>query len=122
MKMITAYIRHEAFEPIRIELLERGIPSLSITEVKGSGRQKGIVERYRGSTLTVNVRPKLKLEIVVDDKDKSMVVETILRHARTGEIGDGKIFVVPVEEAVRIRTGEEGEEVLQAHTEAEIPA
>jgi nitrogen regulatory protein P-II 1 len=122
MKMITAYIRHEAFEPIRIELVERGIPSLSITEVKGSGRQKGIVERYRGSTLTVNVRPKLKLEIVVDDKEKSMVVETILRHARTGEIGDGKIFVVPVEEAVRIRTGEEGEEVLQAHTEAEIPA
>ena len=122
MKMITAYIRHEAFEPIRIELLERGIPSLSITEVKGSGRQKGIVERYRGSTLTVNVRPKLKLEIVVDDKEKSMVVETILKHARTGEIGDGKIFVVPVEEAIRIRTGEEGEDVLQAHTEAEIPA
>jgi nitrogen regulatory protein PII len=122
MKMITAYIRHEAFEPIRAELLERGIPSLSISEVKGSGRQKGIVEHYRGSTLTVNVRPKLKLEIVVDDKEKSMVVETILKHARTGEIGDGKIFVVPVEEAIRIRTGEEGEDVLQAHTEAEIPA
>jgi nitrogen regulatory protein PII len=122
MKMITAYIRHEAFEPIRAELLERGIPSLSISEVKGSGRQKGIVEHYRGSTLTVNVRPKLKLEIVVDDTEKSMVVETILKHARTGEIGDGKIFVVPVEEAVRIRTGEEGHEVLQAHTEAELPA
>jgi nitrogen regulatory protein PII len=122
MKMITAYIRHEAFEPIRAELLERGIPSLSISEVKGSGRQKGIVEHYRGSTLTVNVRPKLKLEIVVDDKEKSMVVETILKHARTGEIGDGKIFVVPVEEAVRIRTGEEGQDVLQAHTEAELPA
>jgi len=122
MKMITAYIRHEAFEPIRAELLEKGIPSLSIGEVKGSGRQKGIVEHYRGSTLTVNVRPKLKLEIVVDDKEKSIVVETILKHARTGEIGDGKIFVVPVEEAVRIRTGEEGEDVLQAHTEAEIPA
>ena len=122
MKMITAYIRHEAFEPIRAELLEKGIPSLSISEVKGSGRQKGIVEHYRGSTLTVNVRPKLKLEIVVDDREKSMVVETILKHARTGEIGDGKIFVVPVEEAIRIRTGEEGEEVLQAHTEAEISA
>ncbi len=122
MKMITAYIRHEAFEPIRAELLERGIPSLSIGEVKGSGRQKGIVEHYRGSTLTVNVRPKLKLEIVVDDKEKPIVVETILKHARTGEIGDGKIFVVPVEEAIRIRTGEEGEDVLQAHTEAEIPA
>jgi len=122
MKMITAYIRHEAFEPIRAELLEKGFPSLSIGEVKGSGRQKGIVEHYRGSTLTVNVRPKLKLEIVVDDKDKSVVVETILKHARTGEIGDGKIFVVPVEEAVRIRTGEEGQDVLQAHTEAELPA
>jgi nitrogen regulatory protein PII len=122
MKMITAYIRHEAFEPIRGELLEKGFPSLSISEVKGSGRQKGIVETYRGSTLTVNVRPKLKLEIVVEDKDKSMVVEAILKHARTGEIGDGKIFVVPVEQAIRIRTGEEGEEVLQAHTEAEIPA
>ena len=122
MKMITAYIRHEAFEPIRGELLEKGFPSLSISEVKGSGRQKGIVETYRGSTLTVNVRPKLKLEIVVEDKDKSMVVEAILKHARTGEIGDGKIFVVPVEEAIRIRTGEGGEEVLQAHTEAEISA
>ncbi|HXF00339.1 MAG TPA: P-II family nitrogen regulator [Solirubrobacterales bacterium] len=122
MKMITAYIRHEAFEPIRAELLEKGIPSLSITEVKGSGRQKGIVEHYRGSTLTVNVRPKLKLEIVVDDTEKPIVVETILKHARTGEVGDGKIFVAPVEEAIRIRTGEEGEEVLQAHTEAEISA
>jgi nitrogen regulatory protein PII len=122
MKMITAYIRHEAFEPIRAELLERGFPSLSIGEVKGSGRQKGVVEHYRGSTLTVNVRPKLKLEVVVDDKDKSVVVETILKHARTGEVGDGKVFVSPVEEAIRIRTGEEGEDVLQAHTETEIPA
>ena len=122
MKKIEAYVRHEAFEPIRAELLEKGFPSLSITEVKGSGRQKGIVEHYRGSSLTVNVRPKVKLECVIDDKDTSLVVETILRHARTGEVGDGKIFVIPVEQAIRIRTGEEGEEVLQAHTGAEIPA
>jgi nitrogen regulatory protein PII len=122
MKRIDAYIRHEAFEPIRAELLERGFPSLSISEVKGSGRQKGVVEHYRGSTLTVNVRPKLQLVIVVDDADKALVVDTILRHARTGEIGDGKIFVAPVEEAIRIRTGEDGEAVLQAHTEQEIPA
>jgi nitrogen regulatory protein PII len=122
MKKVEAYIRHEAFEPIRSELVDRGLPSLSISEVKGSGRQKGIVEHYRGSTLTVNVRPKLKLEVVVDDRDKQLVVVTILKHARTGEIGDGKIFVTPVEEAIRIRTGEEGEEVLQAHTEAEMPA
>ena len=122
MKKIEAYIRHEAFEPIRTELLERGFPSLSLSEVKGSGRQKGVVETYRGSSLTVNVRPKLKLEVVVEEKDKPLVVETILKHARTGDVGDGKIFVIPVEEAVRIRTGEEGEEVLQAHEASEIPA
>ncbi len=122
MKKVEAFIRHESFEPIRTDLLEKGFPSLSLTEVKGSGRQKGIVEHYRGSTLTVNVRPKLKIEVVVSDKDKSIVVETILKHARTGEVGDGKIFVIPVEEAVRIRTGEEGDEVLQAHPEAEVAA
>lgn len=117
MKKIEAFIRHEAFEPIRSELLEKGFPSISILEAKGSGRQKGIVEQYRGSTVTVNVRPKLKLEVVVADSDKDLIVETILRHARTGEIGDGKIFVVPVEEAIRIRTGERGDEVTQVHAE-----
>lgn len=122
MKKVEAFIRHEAFEPIRAELVERGLPSLSIVEAKGSGRQKGVVERYRGSALTVNVRPKLKLEVVVEDKDKPIVVETILKHARSGEVGDGKIFVLPVEEAIRIRTGEQGEEVLDPHTESEIPA
>ena len=122
MKKIEAFIRHEAFEPIRSELLDKGFPSLSISEVKGSGRQKGLVEAYRRSSLTVSVRPKLKLEVVVDDGDTGPVVETIIRHARSGEIGDGKIFVLPVEEAIRIRTGEEGEVVLQAHTEEEIGA
>jgi len=117
MKKIEAFIRHEAFEPIRAELLDKGFPSLTISEVKGSGRQKGIVEHYRGSTLTVNVRPKLKIEVVVEDRDKSLVVETILKHARTGGVGDGKIFVLPVEEAIRVRTGEEGEQVLQAHSD-----
>jgi nitrogen regulatory protein P-II 1 len=117
MKKIEAFIRHEAFEPIRSELLEKGFPSISIIEAKGSGRQKGIVEQYRGSTVTVNVRPKLKLEIVVADSDKDLIVETILRHARTGEVGDGKIFVTSIEEAIRIRTGERGDEVTQAHAE-----
>ncbi|MBK5110078.1 MAG: P-II family nitrogen regulator [Thermoleophilia bacterium] len=115
MKKIEAFIRHEAFEPIRTELLERGFPSISILEAKGSGRQKGIVEQYRGSTVTVNVRPKLKLEIVVADSDKDLIVETILRHARTGEVGDGKIFVTSIDEAIRIRTGERGDEVTQTH-------
>jgi nitrogen regulatory protein PII len=122
MKKIEAFIRHEAFEPIRTELLDRGFPSLSIIEAKGSGRQKGIVEHYRGSTLTVNVRPKLKLEVVVEDSDRQVVIDAILRHARTGEVGDGKIFVLPVEEAIRIRTGESGEEVLQLHEGAEASA
>jgi nitrogen regulatory protein PII len=126
MKKVEAFIRHEAFEPIRAELVEKGLPSLSVSEAKGSGRQKGMVERYRGSSLTVNVLPKLKLEVVVEDKDKSTVVEAILKHARTGEAGDGKIFVLPVEEAIRIRTGEDGEAVVQAHLEEEeeegIPA
>ena len=122
MKMVVAYIRHEAFEPIRQDLLEAGFPSLSITEVKGSGRQKAITEHYRGSELAVHLRPKLKVECVVDDKDVGLIKETILRHARTGSVGDGKLFLIPVEEAVRLRTGEEGEEVLQSHETQEIPA
>jgi nitrogen regulatory protein PII len=122
MKKVEAFIRHEAFEPIRMELLDKGFPSLSIAEYKGSGRQKGITEHYRGSELVIHLRPKLKLEIVVDDVDVRAIIDTILRHARTGQVGDGKIFVIPVEEAVRIRTGEDGEEVLQAHETEEIPA
>ncbi len=115
MKKIEAFIRHEAFEPIRTELLELGFPSLSITEVKGSGRQKGITERYRGAELTNYLRPKVKIECVVADGDVETVVSTILSHARTGNIGDGKVFVLPVEQAHRIRTGESGEDTLQVH-------
>ena len=122
MKMVVAYIRHEAFEPIRMELLDAGFPSLTVTEVKGSGRQKAITEHYRGSELAVHLRPKLKLEIVVEERDLGVIKEAILRHARTGSVGDGKLFVLPVEDAVRIRTGEEGESVLQAHESEEIPA
>jgi nitrogen regulatory protein PII len=109
MKLVVAYIRHEAFEPIRMELLELGFPSMSITEVKGSGRQKGITEQYRGSSVT---------KCVVASGDVQTIVDTILRHARTGSIGDGKVFVIPVEQAYRIRTGESGEETLQVHPDA----
>ena len=118
MKMVVAYIRHEAFEPIRQELLELGFPSMSITEVKGSGRQKGITEQYRGSSVTNYLRPKVKIECVVSDGDVQTIVDSILRHARSGSIGDGKVFVMPVEQAYRIRTGESGEETLQAHPDA----
>jgi nitrogen regulatory protein PII len=115
VKKIEAFIRHEAFEPIRLELLGLGFPSLSISEVKGSGRQKGITERYRGAELTNYLRPKVKLECVVADRDVQAIVDTILKHGRTGAVGDGKVFVLPVEESYRVRTGESGEEVLQAH-------
>ena len=122
MKMIVGYIRHEAFEPIRQDLLEAGFPSLSIMEVKGSGRQKGITEHYRGAEIAIHLRPKLKVECVVEDSDVALVTDTILKHARTGSVGDGKIFTLPVEEAIRIRTGEAGEEVLQAHQGQEVGA
>ena len=115
MKKIEAFVRHEAFEPIRIELLQLGFPSLSITEVKGSGRQRGITERYRGSELTNYLRPKIKIECVVADGDVPAVVDAVLRHGRTGNVGDGKVFVMDVLEAHRIRTGESGEDTLQSH-------
>ena len=115
--MIVAYIRNEAFEPIRTELLGLGFPSLSITEVKGSGRQKGGTDRYRGSSLSDYLRPKLKVECGVAETDVQTVVDTFLKHARTGEVGDGKIFVMPIEEAYRVRTGESGHAVLQSHPE-----
>ena len=117
MKLIQAYIRHEAFEPIRTELLTLGFPSLTISEVKGSGRQKGIVETYRGAVLTNYLRPKVKLECVVADRDVQTIVDTVLKHGRTGAVGDGKVFVLPVDESYRVRTGESGEEVLQSHPE-----
>jgi nitrogen regulatory protein PII len=122
MKMVVAFIRHEAFEPIRQDLLDAGFPSLSVTEVKGSGRQKGITEHYRGAELAIHLRPKLRVECVVDDADTQLVTDTVLKHARTGSVGDGKIFLLPVEEAIRIRTGESGADVLQAHESQEVPA
>ena len=122
MKKVEAFVRHEAFEPIRMELLELGFPSLSIVEVKGSGRQKGFTESYRGAKTTIFLRPKLKLEIVVDDADVDRTIDTILEYSHTGEPGDGKIFIFNVEDAIRVRTGERGAVVLAAHSEEEAPA
>ena len=118
MKLVIAYIRHEAFEPIRTELLNLGFPSLTVSEVKGSGRQKGITERYRGAELTNYLRPKVKLEVGVSDRDVQTIVDTVLKHGRSGAVGDGKVFVLPIEDAFRVRTGESGEEILQAHPDA----
>lgn len=122
MKKVEAFIRHEAFESIRKELLDSGIPSLSLTDVKGSGRQKGITESYRGSELVIHLRPKLKIECVVDDSELATVTDVILKYARSGEVGDGKIFIINVEDAIRIRTGERGASVLQSHESEEIPS
>ena len=121
MKKIEAFIRHEAFEAIRRELLDAGIPSMSISDVKGSGRQKGVTESYRGAELVIHLRPKLKIECVVDDSEVSVVTDSILKFARTGEVGDGKIFILSVDDAIRIRTGERGATVLQSHEAEEIP-
>lgn len=115
MKKIEAFIRHEAFDSIRRDLLDKGIPSLSVSDVKGSGRQGGVTETYRGAELVIHLRPKLKIECVVSDAEVEIVVGVILEHSQTGEAGDGKIFILPVEDAIRVRTGERGEVVLETH-------
>ena len=117
MKKIEAFIRHEAFDEIRDKLAAMGLPSMSISEVKGSGRQGGYTESYRGAKTTIFMRPKLKLEIALDDSDVERAVDVILEHAHTGEPGDGKIFIIPLEDAVRVRTGERGDVVLAPHSD-----
>ena len=119
MKKIEAFIRHEALDAIRDSLEKLGLPSMSVSEVKGSGRQKGYTETYRGARTTVFLRPKLKLEIAVDDGDVDKSVDAILEHAHTGQAGDGKIFILPLDEAIRVRTAERGPIVLEAHLEGE---
>src|ERR687890_824632 len=97
-----------------------GFPGEMRGAARDAGGMKAITEHYRGSQLAVHLRPKLKLECVVETKDVEVVKDIVLRHARTGSVGDGKLFVLPVEDAVRIRTGEEGETVLQAHEDEEL--
>ena len=118
MKKIEAFIRNEAFDEIRDRLEAMGLPSMSVSEVKGSGRQKGFTESYRGAKTTIFLRPKLKLEVALDDVDVERAIDTIMEYAHTGEPGDGKIFVFNIEDAIRVRTGERGPIVLTAHDEA----
>lgn len=112
MKKVEAFIRHEKVEEVRDALDAIGIQGMSFTEIKGCGRQKGYTETYRGAKTTIHLRPKIKVETVVDDSVVDKVVSTLGEAAKTGEIGDGKIFITPVEYALRIRTGETGPEVL----------
>ena len=112
MKKIEAIIRPFRIDDVREALGEMGVKGLTLTEVKGYGRQKGHTELYRGSEYQIDFLPKLKLEVVVSDKMADRVVDTIIKAAKTGEVGDGKIFIYDVEDAVRVRTGESGEDAL----------
>lgn len=112
MKKIEAIIRPFKLDEVKIALVNAGIVGMTVSEVRGFGRQKGQTERYRGSEYTVEFLQKLKVEIVVEDHQVDMVVDKIIAAARTGEIGDGKIFISPVDQVVRIRTGEKNLEAV----------
>jgi nitrogen regulatory protein P-II 2 len=112
MKLITAIIKPFKLDDVRSALSDIGVQGVTVSEVKGFGRQKGHTELYRGAEYVVDFLPKVKIEVMVTDAIVDNVIETITKSARTGKIGDGKIFVVSVEQAVRIRTGETGEEAV----------
>ncbi|WP_088241620.1 P-II family nitrogen regulator [Calothrix rhizosoleniae] len=112
MKKVEAIIRPFKLDEVKIALVNAGIVGMTVSEVRGFGRQKGQTERYRGSEYTVEFLQKLKIEVVIEDAQVDMVVEKIISAARTGEIGDGKIFISTVDRVVRIRTGESNFEAL----------
>ena len=112
MKKIEAIIRPFKLEDVKIALVNSGIVGMTVSEVRGFGRQKGQVERYRGSEFTVEVLQKLKVEVVVEDEKVNSVIDAIAEAAKTGEIGDGKIFITSIDSVVRIRTGDKDEEAL----------
>lgn len=112
MKKIECIIRHYKIEEVKDALTEKGVQGMTVTEVRGFGRQKGHKEQYRGAEYTVDFLPKAKIEVVVSDAMAKTVVDTIVATAQTGQIGDGKIFVSDLTDTVRIRTGETGESAL----------
>ncbi|HEY9222618.1 P-II family nitrogen regulator [Variovorax sp. N23] len=112
MKLITVIVKPFKLDDVREALAEVGVSGLTVTEVKGFGRQKGHTELYRGAEYVVDFLPKMKIEVVVNEGEVERCVEAIVSAARTGKIGDGKIFVTEVERVVRIRTGEEGESAV----------
>jgi len=112
MKKIEAIIKPFKLEDVKDALGEIGLSGLTVSEVKGFGRQKGHTELYRGAEYVVDFLPKVKIELVVDDKKYKEAIDVIIKHANTGKIGDGKIFVYEVKEAIRIRTGEKGKDAV----------
>jgi nitrogen regulatory protein P-II 1 len=112
MKKIMAVIRPNKLQVVKEALDDIGVPSMTVTDVKGRGKQRGVIEIYRDREYCIDLLPKLELNIVVSDDEVDKIVDTIAKAAHTGEIGDGKIFVMPVEEVVRIRTGERGHDAI----------
>jgi len=112
MKMVKAVIRTEKLKDVKNALAKVGVVGMTICEVQGRGRQKGISRQWRGTEYVVDLLPKIQLELVIADEDLEKVISTIETYARTGKIGDGKIFILPVEEVVRVRTGDRGEEAI----------
>lgn len=112
MKMVQAIIKPFKLDDVREALTEIGVTGMTATEVKGFGRQKGHTELYRGAEYVVDFLPKIKLEIVINDEKVEAVIDAVLKAAQTGKIGDGKVFVMDIEQAIRIRTGEEGNEAV----------
>ena len=112
MKRVVAIIRHEKFEDVKNALAEVGCEGMTVSEVKGRGSQKGVRESYRGSSYCIDLIPKTRIEIVVKDEGLDLIVNAIKKGAYTGNIGDGKIFIQPVDNVIRIRTGEEGDRAV----------
>ena len=109
MKKVTAIIREDRFSMVKDALSDIGYPGMTVTEVKGHGNQKGVTEQWRGRTYRTDLLKKTQIEIVVSDKDVEKILQCIVKESQTGSIGDGKIFISPIENAIRIRTGEKGE-------------
>lgn len=112
MKLVTAVIKPFKLDDVREALSEIGIQGVTVTEVKGFGRQKGHTELYRGAEYVVDFLPKVKIEVAINDEMVEQVIDSITKTANTGKIGDGKIFITPVEQVIRIRTGESGSDAL----------
>src|SRR5207237_2542544 len=112
MKLVTAIVKPFKLDDVKAALVELNLPGITITETKGFGRQRGHTEVYRGAEYTVEFVPKLRIEVVVDDGDAQGVADAIVEAARTGKIGDGKVWISPVETVIRVRTGEEGSDAL----------
>ena len=112
MKLITAIIKPHKLEEVKSALQAHGVKGMTVSEASGFGRQKGHVEVYRGAEYTVDLVPKVRLEVLVDDKDSDAVVDVIVKAASTGSIGDGKVWTTPVDQVIRVRTGERGSEAI----------